>query len=350
MVAATWLARRDGDQWTPDDQSALQTWLEEDALHRVAFLRLDAVWGHAARLKILHMDTTPDMVPPRGAWASSPFFEQCPSDTAGTSTSSLARRSRWPSRRHWLVGGMAAALIVTTVFIGAWFWSAGSMVHHGQWQTAIGRRQVVHLADGSTVTLAGASHIRTSLGHDQRSVELLHGEAFFTVVHDNARPFVVRAGDYRIVDVGTQFDVRRIGEDKMRVVVARGMVRLQPDNKTGQPATDLSAGSVALIDGHTVTVRNLSKRRVQAYLGWRNGFVVFDGTPLFKAVAEFNRYNKRQIVIGDPALDKLRIGGHFRLDNSVAFVRLVQQMFPIHVQHRRGRIVLLHRGDKTVAH
>jgi transmembrane sensor len=40
------------------------------------------------------------------------------------------------------------------------------------------------------------------------SVELIHGEAFFTVAHDAERPFDVHAGKGRIRDIGTAFEAR----------------------------------------------------------------------------------------------------------------------------------------------
>src|SRR5699024_4015757 len=157
--------------------AAFQQWLDEDVLHRVAFLRLDAVWQRAARLKVLGTGMAPGAVPPRGTWASSPFFEQAMSTAAEPDARCAGYRSRRrPRRRHWLAAGVAAALVAIAVAAGSWFWSTGATVHHGEWRTAIGRSQVVHLADGSTVTLAGDSRIRTSLDRNVRNIELMHGE------------------------------------------------------------------------------------------------------------------------------------------------------------------------------
>jgi transmembrane sensor len=52
-IAAGWLARRDGDGWSAADQAALTDWLDASSSHRVAYVRLEAAWQHARRLKAL---------------------------------------------------------------------------------------------------------------------------------------------------------------------------------------------------------------------------------------------------------------------------------------------------------
>jgi transmembrane sensor len=52
-IAAGWLARRDGEGWSADDQVALTAWLQVATAHRVAYIRLDAAWQRACRLKAL---------------------------------------------------------------------------------------------------------------------------------------------------------------------------------------------------------------------------------------------------------------------------------------------------------
>ena len=51
--AADWIARRDGPGWSAAQQSQLQAWLDLSTAHRAAFLRLDAVWRRADRLRAL---------------------------------------------------------------------------------------------------------------------------------------------------------------------------------------------------------------------------------------------------------------------------------------------------------
>jgi transmembrane sensor len=57
-------------------------------------------------------------------------------------------------------------------------------------------------------------------------------------------------------------------------------------------------------------------------------------------VAEFNRYNAQQILIEDTQLAALRIDGNFRSTNVNAFLRLLENGFPVEIQRERNRITI----------
>lgn len=340
-TAAAWLARRDAGGWSDRNEARLNAWLDEAIAHRVAFLRLEAAWEEAARLKTLAAGDAYDHIPAPGEWARSPYFASAlitdaaaPPGRAST-TAPRRRRRRWP-----LFAGIAAGVVLAAVVAGGLLYYADqTRVVHAEWQTSLGARQVAHLPDGSTATLGSRTELRVAFSHSQRNLDLASGEAFFDVVHDKARPFVVHANGYRVIAVGTRFDVRR-DSGKLRVVVTRGLVRLQSASDPERPPAMLPAGSIALVDGNDVVVRHIPLDQAQEYLSWRSGHVVFHGTPLADAIEEFNRYNTRRIVIADPSLDSLRVGGNFRLDNSEAFVRLMQEVFPLQAVQRGDRILL----------
>ena len=48
------------------------------------------------------------------------------------------------------------------------------------------------------------------------------------------------------------------------------------------------------------------------------------------AVGEFNRYNRRQLKIADPALESLQVGGNFRATDVESFVGALERSFAIH--------------------
>ncbi len=344
QTAAALLARRDAGEWSNRDESALQAWLAKSPAHRVAFLRMEAAWKETARLKTLAAGSTHARVPPRGEWARSPYFA-----TPIGHAPAVARRSAPRSRaRRWpTVAAMAASLLVVAGIAGGLLWwrNAGH-VEYGSWQTAVGGRQVVHLTDGSTATLASDSDLHAAFARHERNLDLVRGEAFFEVAHDRKRPFVVHANGYRVIAVGTRFDVRR-SDDGVRVVVMRGVVRLQSSRDSAASTTDLPAGSIALVNHDNLVVRHVPLAEVAQYLSWRDGYVVFHDTPLADAIQEFNRYNNHKITIADPALDELRVGGNFRLDNSAAFVRLMQEVFPVRAEERGDTVLLSRRNIRA---
>src|SRR5690606_35767672 len=177
--------------------------------------------------------------------------------------------------------------------------------------TPVGALETASLADGSEATLSSDSRIVVALSRRERHIELERGEAFFHAARDPARPFVVAAAGHRAVAVGTRFAVRR-DADGLRVVVTEGLVRLESDPGSGgrrQPTTLLPAGSVALAGPDGVVVHAGTVDQARQALSWRDGFLAFRDTSLAAAAAEFNRYNARRIVIADPSVGALRVGG-----------------------------------------
>lgn len=343
-TASIWLARRDAGGWSDRQQAALDAWLGESTAHRVAFLRLEAAWEEAARLKTFAAGSSGSGVPGRGEWAQSPYFAAPIGNENDFVRHGRSHHTTTHGRRPWLVfAGIAASLLVVAAIAGGFAWRDYTHVERGAWHTTLGAQQVVQLPDGSTATLGSDTGLRMVFSRSERDLHLGQGEAFFDVAHDTSRPFVVHAEGYRVTAVGTRFDVLSGSDEKLRVVVTRGLVRLQSMRNPAQAAM-LPAGSMATVTGDNVLVQHLTVDEARERLSWRDGYAVFHGTPLAEAIGEFNRYNARKIVIADPSLDALRVGGHFRLDNSAAFVRLVQAVFPVQAEQRGDRIVLLRRG------
>ncbi|MEO8778977.1 MAG: FecR domain-containing protein [Rhodanobacter sp.] len=350
QTAAAWLARRDSGSWSSHDQARLEAWLDVATAHRIAFIRLDAAWQHSDRLKILRAGRSAAAVPPRGTRSAIRFRaagdpRQRTATAAAPATTRTVRHALATRRRaQWwrYPAAMIAAVLIVALTLG---WQRYGAVKQTSFQTALGALQQVSLADGSSAILSSDSRIVVTLSRRERHVDLQRGEAFFMVAKHAGRPFVVSANGRRVTAVGTRFAVRRDQTD-LRVVVTEGVVRLEPgdhDGRERQPTTLLPAGSVALASDAGVVVHADSVQQAKAYLEWRNGFVSFHDTPLAAAVAEFNRYNVQKIAIADAAAGKLRIGGNFRWSNSRAFVRLLEQGFPIRAERRGDTIFLHHR-------
>lgn len=321
-AAAEWLARRDGGYWGAQDETALQAWLAADTAHRVAFLRLQAAWQESARLQVL------------GAGHSSRREQMLQALAVPAPRRALPRDHRWPR-------AVAVTLAVCTL-AGLWGWHPAPPPPQASTQvyvSGIGHVRDLALADGSRVTLAAASRIEVQLGSRIRRIHLLEGEAIFTVAKDPTRPFAVAARGYRAVAVGTRFSVRR-DPDSVRVVVTEGTVRLEDMAGAASVSALLPAGSLALARSDGVLVRNLALEDARHLLDWQRGWLVFRDTPLSEAVAEFNRYNARKLVLADARVGTLRIGGSFRWDNEDGFVRLLEAGFPIRAEAADGRILL----------
>lgn len=94
----------------------------------------------------------------------------------------------------------------------------------------------------------------------------------------------------------------------------------------------LADGSTAVINTRSVLEVAMQQPQVaaaadiQRQLSWRTGEIWLQGETLQDAAAEFNRYNERRLVIGDPALARERFVGLFRTTDPSGFAAAVGAM------------------------
>ncbi len=324
--AAAWLLKRDSGHWSNEDAARLAEWLDTATVNRVAFLRLEAGWEKTSRLKALGAGFARGKVPS--------IDELSRSIAPASGIAELFPQSRTRGAMWAKLSALAAAVMLA-IGTGIFVYTAGPLAGD-RYATPIGGVASVPLKDGSSVTLNTASAIRVQLTDKERRIDLARGEAFFDVAKDPARPFVVRAGAKRIVAVGTKFSVRKEGEN-IRVIVTEGLVRMETADSAGSL---LTAGAIARTIDARIAVQNKSVPEAEDTLSWRSGYVVFRETALAEAVAEFNRYNERQIVIQDPAVAAIRLTGKFRSTNYEIFVRLLEDTFQVRAHYTDDQIVL----------
>jgi transmembrane sensor len=343
-AAADWFARREGGRWCAEDQVHLEAWLDASTANRIAYIRLQTAWERTGRLKALGAGVPTGIIPPRDSWG----FRASPKGSLDRhelqEIDAEHSLQQTPHVRAALSRRFAPAMAISVVIVMAlgtvWQFLANN-AH--SYTTQIGAISTVPLSDGSKITLNTDSQIRVALNASERRIELDQGEAYFEVAKDAARPFIVAIADKRVIAVGTKFSIRREHDD-IRVLVTEGRVRIERNGSSSRtPETQLAAGSQARTSQAAVLVNQPPPMEVEQLLSWRTGYIVFRDTTLTDAVADFNRYTNRKIVLEDPSIANIRIGGNFRSDNADAFLSLIQSGFPIHVEQHTDRIVLTKR-------
>jgi transmembrane sensor len=254
-----------------------------------------------------------------------------------------------PAERR--VGWRIAAAVVV-VALGAWTWHlARTGTERGDQQLAvssydsgIGKRDTVRLADGTTVILAPRSHLEVSAndGKAEREVEL-KGEGFFDVVHDDARPFVIHAGGAVIRDVGTSFSVKARDEAPVRVAVSSGAVLLGSAAGATDSGVVLHSGDAGTV-GAKGTVHAMRGGATDDDTAWKDGRLVFREAPLSVVAAEVQRWYGVELRIDSSVA---RGGG---LTHTAVAGEPVENLLNIMAQtrgarwERRGDTVYMHSG------
>ncbi|HEY2036957.1 MAG TPA: FecR domain-containing protein [Steroidobacteraceae bacterium] len=313
--AADWLARLDRPDAPASEHTDFEAWCRADPRHLAAYLRLLTVWQ---RLDVLTESAEPARAPDR-----------------------MSRRGR-----VFLPLALAAGLAAVAAGVAWWHWSApfGKAVGVQVYTTALGEFEQITLADGSVVVLNTDSELRVQLRAHERDITLIRGEATFEVAPDKSRPFIVVAGSTAARAVGTVFNVQ-MASGSVEVLVTKGVVAVGPPQGTVTDRFALAivdAGQVAIAASSRVKVESLDQEEIARRLAWHDGMLLFNGQSLAEVAVEFNRYNERKLVIADPAVGRLRIGGYFRATDLDSFVRVLQERFGI-VAIREGARTLLRR-------
>jgi transmembrane sensor len=306
-TAAAWMAREDRGL-TSDERDALELWLHQSSLHKVAYLRLKAAWHRADRLAALK--SMPQTAPEPRAWLAQPR----------------------------ILAAIAATLLLLS---GGGAWLLQRPPPGQVYATSVGALQEVRLADGTRMELNTNTRVHANVTTTRRIVTLDSGEAYFDVVHDARRPFTVYAGNRRITDLGTKFSVFR-DRDDVRVTVREGRVRVDILRNAAVDAPVVAEGGHQVVTkGGETLVLAKPEDDIANDLSWRSGMLVFNQQTLAEAADQFNRYNSRHIVVEGNAR-RIRIGGSFKADNVDVFVLLLHRGFGLSVNEQGDRIVVSH--------
>ena len=216
----------------PDEAVRVSQWIMEDAGNRIQYERLKAVWEISGRNISVPMPEIQQALRRLKQRIHTP--------------ASSAPQAIYRLLRTWRAAAVFAGVICIS---GVAYWMANRTVKPSvaaakkvnpvhtedpgpatsapsglQTDLAGKSARVDTLPDGSVVTLdkhAGITY-PSGLKEGQRAVTL-HGDAFFSVVHNPSRPFVVYANDLTIKVLGTSFSIRRI-DGHTEVAVRSGVV------------------------------------------------------------------------------------------------------------------------------
>jgi transmembrane sensor len=182
--------------------------------------------------------------------------------------------------------------------------------HSTEYATAPGQRATVTLDDGTTVQLNVASRLLASpSSNGTERVVHLDGEAFFDVVSDPDRPFVVVTSSARVRVLGTSFNLyARTAEPGVAVVVVEGRVALQPVDAAGSAGAEVVRGQLGRLTNGSVQVEHVDPAQLMA---WRSGRLVFAGTPLSSVAREIERWYDVEVVLDDD-IAALRLDASFQ--------------------------------------
>ncbi len=310
--AFAFLEQRRSPRWSEADETEFQAWLGESTLNRVTYLRCEA-------------------------------FESGIEKTISEEPKRFAALLSEP-RRHarWLLA--SAASLASLIAAGTWMMSGHFAPPDRVYSTEVGGRATVAFSDGTQIALNTDTSVRVRMTNAERTVWLDRGEASFLVTHNAARPFTVISGHRRVTDVGTEFVVRS-DKDRFEVALLKGRAQYSLDGTRSQVVM-LAPGDEIVATPTKTSFSRKSQEDIANELSWRTGVLKFRHTHLADAIREFNRYYTKKLVISDPAVGELTIGGDFKIADAGEFLNALQVVLHLRVE-QSGDAIVIGRESRT---
>jgi len=269
---------------------------------------------------------------------------------------SKKKNSRWTAKR---LAGAAASVAVTAILILGYFLSP---MHNQVYRTGHGEQRSIALEDGSFIELNTSSSVTVYFTGTERHAILLVGEVLFEIAKDPSRPFTVDAGPLSLEVIGTRFNVYRQPEQTVLTVI-EGKVRVDPVHAVGNIAeispsekNSSSSSSIKSPDTRTslqvsaseqvsVTVSGAIKHERQTDVdratAWTERRLVFDDELLGAVLKEFNRYNRRPLILEAPQLAERRITGVFNTRNAETLLDFLEGQDGVQIQRTSEAIRII---------
>lgn len=340
--AAEWFVEINEGEADRGTRQRFHAWLALSPEHVRAYLELLPLWQDGAQLAFSAKDPQTLIEWARAGTNIIPLVTPTVVPAGATDAARAESRRAVTTPRVFSYAIAASALLVAATLL-IWI-----QMFRGVYESGIGEQRVIALDDGSQVDLNARSRLRVRFTEGERSVDLISGQALFRVAKDKTRPFVVRSGDTSVRAVGTQFDVYRKPAGTI-VTVVEGSVAVAPMKApalVGKVAV-LTAGQQIVVTSSTLPEPRFAD--VAIATAWTQQRLAFSRAPLVEVAEEFNRYNKRQLVIKDKALDNFRISGNFPSADSSPLLGFLRVQPGIRI-HESGNAIEIALESQATGH
>lgn len=237
---------------------------------------------------------------------------------------------------HTRIWYSIAASVLLVISLGYYFINKTSYTIISNAQNAVIKN--ITLPDGTLVQLNGGTSIKYAARSfkTNRKLQLLNGEIFVKVVHQEKHPFLVDLGDVHALDLGTSFNIIKRNGD-ITLTVAEGEVALQQH---------LASKSIRLTPGTTgryfsaTGKLTVEKNTDLNYKAWLDKNFVFTEAPLPEVVNQLNKIYKTSIIIDGNNLEKRKLTAHLHYQTPDSALKVITATLQCKVTYEEGNYIL----------
>ena len=291
---------------SPEEKLAMEWWLEEYD-NMLLFRQIEAAWKQ---------EKEPENDPAFSLDSGLSKLHAKMAEQENRAEEEIQERPRYFKLSSW----MAAAAVLLATGLGYFLVSRqheGLVTAHVAMETRVsGSKEIVsvELSDGTQVWLNKNSKLEYPkvFDGDERMV-YLQGEAFFEVVPNPEKPFIVKSDKVSTRVLGTSFDVKAYkGDETASVSVATGKVEVSKEIEKGSPIriTQLTPQQELVINTEKdeTYIDIVSTYDIGA---WRKDQLVFRNNTYSEVIARLEEHYGVKITLTDKNLNNCRVMANF---------------------------------------
>lgn len=255
----------------------------------------------------------------------------------------------------------AASLILLVALLGIFYArfneNSSRKTSRSVVQTKKGSKSMTTLPDGTKVWINADTKITYDkiFGEKTREIEL-EGEAYFEVVKDQDRPFIVHTNEMEVRVIGTAFNVRSYpNEAKGQTTLIRGMVEVQLKNESSTKIVlkpnekvivkqSIKADSLVSDDKlpqlAIVPVRYKVADSVLTDVQWVNNRLAFEDQNLLEIIPVLERWYNIDIELDKRAISRRNIDAVFENDNLEDVIKTLSLTLDFHYRISGNKIYI----------
>lgn len=201
-----------------------------------------------------------------------------------------------------------------------------------------GQHQLV-LADGSKVWLNAFTQIRYPehfSGRD-RTIELISGEAYFEVIHNDAMPFKVMVKGQTIQDIGTHFNINAYDDEPaIKTTLLEGSISVTKGNQTAT----LKPGQQSIIQSinNSIIIRDADTEEA---IAWKNGYFRFNDEKIGSVMRQLSRWYNIDVTYQGSISAEGFNGAVSRYKNISQVLKMLEKTKVVHFKIEGRRVTVL---------
>jgi len=194
-----------------------------------------------------------------------------------------------------------------------------------------GSVSTIHLKDGSAIWLSSDTKLVIDKNKKGETVARLNGEAYFDLIPDPNRKFIVDLGQFQIRDIGTTFNVRAYeSEHTISTTLIKGQVDLMKNS--GKSFLTVKPGEYVEYNKTSKEIA-VNQQDPSIVTAWKDGKFVFIDQPLSEICTELENWYNVEIQIEDQKLASTRYTSVVKRSTTVEMVlRILSVTDQIHYE------------------